>query len=114
MQIDLKGRKVAVTDDLRQRVEKRFDKIGRQVSASAELEIELSEETNPRVSDSQIAEATLHLKGTTLRAREAAANMVTAVNNCADDMARQVKRYREKRSGRRDVVPPSQSQSLSA
>jgi putative sigma-54 modulation protein len=116
MRIDLKGRKVAVTDDLRRRVEKRFDKIGRQVSASAELEIELSEEKNPRVSDSQIAEATLHLKGTTLRARESAANMVTAVNNCADDMARQVKRYREKRSGRRDVVPPpqSQSQSLSA
>ena len=109
MRIDIKGRKVAVTDDLRQRVEKRFGKIGRQVSAFAELEVELSEERNPRVSDSQIAEATLHLKGTTLRARESAANMVTAVNNCADDLARQVKRYREKRSGRRDVIPPSQS-----
>jgi putative sigma-54 modulation protein len=106
MRIEIKGRKVAVTDDLRQRVEKRFEKIGRQVAAAAELEIELSEDRNPRVSDAQVAEATLHLKGTTLRARESAANTVTAVNSCAEDLARQVKRYRAKRSGRRDAVPP--------
>ena len=107
MRIEIKGRKVAVSDDLRQRVEKRFDKIARQVPL-AELEIELSEETNPRVAESQVAEATLRLKGKTLRARESAANMVTAINNCADDLARQVKRTREKRSHRRDApIQPS-------
>jgi putative sigma-54 modulation protein len=106
MRIEVHGRKVAVTDDLRQRVEKRFEKIARQVPL-AELELELSEERSPRVADSQIAEATLRLKGTTLRARESAANMVTAINECADDLARQVKRNREKkRMGRRSAAPP--------
>jgi putative sigma-54 modulation protein len=105
MRIEIKGRKVAVTDDLRMRVEKRFDKIARQVPDLAQLEVELSEDHNPRVADKQVAEATLRLKGTSLRARESASNMVTAINSCADDLARQVKRYRAKRAGRRDAVP---------
>jgi putative sigma-54 modulation protein len=86
-------------------VEKRFEKIGRQVSPFAQLEVELSEDRNPRVADSQIAEVTLKLKGTTLRSKNAAANMVTAVNACAEDLGRQVKRLKEKRSHRRDAAP---------
>src|SRR3954454_18338517 len=105
MRTEIKGHKVAVTDDLRLRVEKRFAKIARQVPELAQLEIELYEDQNPRVADKQVAEATLRLKGTSLRASEAAGNMVTAINSCAEDMARQVKRYRAKRSGRRDAVP---------
>jgi ribosome-associated translation inhibitor RaiA len=40
--------------------------------------------------------------------------MVTAVNNCADDLARQVKRTREKRSHRRDapVQPAADSAAI--
>ena len=105
MRIEIKARKVAVSEDLRNRVEKRFEKISKQVSPFAELEVLLSEDRNPRVADSQIAEATLHLKGTSLRARKSAANMVTAVNGAADDLARQVKRLKEKRSHRRDAAP---------
>ena len=59
MRIEIKARKVAVSDDLRKRVEKRFEKIAKQVSPLAELEVELSEDRNPRISDSQIVEATL-------------------------------------------------------
>jgi putative sigma-54 modulation protein len=105
MRIEVKGRKVAVTDDLRERVEKRFEKIAKQVSPLAELELELSEDRNPRVADSQIAEATLRLKGTTLRAHESAPSMVTAINSCAEDLGRQVKKVKAKRSHRRDAAP---------
>ena len=105
MRIEIKARKVAVSEDLRTRVEKRFDKIGRQVSPFATCEVELSEDRNPRVADSQIAEVTLHLKGTTLRSQNASANMLTAVNACAEDLARQVKRLKAKRSHRRDTPP---------
>jgi putative sigma-54 modulation protein len=103
MRIEIKARKVAVSEDLRKRVEKRFEKIAKQVSPLAELEVALSEDRNPRVADSQVAEVTLRLKGTTLRAREASANMVTAVNEAANDLGRQVKRLKEKRSHRRDA-----------
>ena len=105
MRIEIKARKVAVSEDLRTRVEKRFEKIGRQVSPFAQLEVELSEDRNPRVADSQVAEVSLKLKGTTLRSKNAAANMLTAVNACAEDLGRQVKRVKEKRSHRRDAAP---------
>lgn len=106
MRIEIKARKVAVSEDLRRRMEKRFEKIAKQVSPLAQLEVELSEDRNPRVADSQIAELTLRLKGTTLRSKESAANMLTAVNGAADDLARQVKRVKEKRSHRRDAPRP--------
>lgn len=105
MRIEIKGRKVAVSDDLRTRVEKRFEKIAKQVSPLAELEVELSEDRNPRVAETQVVDATLRLKGTSLRAHESATNMVTAINKCADDLARQVKRLKAKRSHRRDAAP---------
>jgi putative sigma-54 modulation protein len=103
VRIEIKGRKVAVSDDLRSRVEKRFEKINRQVNPMAQCEVELSEERNPRVAESQVAEATLHLKGVTLRASERSADMGHSINLAADDLARQVKKHRDKRRGRREA-----------
>ena len=69
MRIEVKGRNTPVTDDLREHVETRFAKIAKQVSELAELEVEVCEERNPAIAESQVAEATLHLKGVTLRAQ---------------------------------------------
>ena len=100
MRIEIRGRNLEVTPELRQHVEKRFARIGRQVSDLAQLEVELSEERNPAIADSQIAEATLYLKGVTLRAREATPEMIHSIHALAEDMRRQVKRHREKRRKR--------------
>src|SRR6185437_15522089 len=102
MRIEIKGRNLPVSDDLREHVEKRFRKISRQVSELAELEVEVSEERNPAIADSQIAEVTLHLKGVTLRARDASPDIVRSINMCADELAVQVKRHRDKRRKRRE------------
>src|SRR3954452_13975993 len=110
MQIEVKGRHFTVTDTLREQVERRFDKVARQVNGSAWLEVELSEERNPANPMSEVAEATMHLKGVTLRARESARDMPHAINLVADDIARQVKRVRDKRRGPRAGAafqPPS-------
>jgi putative sigma-54 modulation protein len=101
MRIAVKGRHFPVDDDLQARVTRKAAKIARQVSPLAELEVELSEERNPAIRESQVAEATLYLKGVTLRACERAEDMTHAVNLMVDDLARQVKRHREKRRGRR-------------
>jgi putative sigma-54 modulation protein len=113
MRIQVKGRNGATVDDeLRSRLEKKLDKVARQVSPLAELEIELSEERNPSIKESQVAEATLHLKGVTLRAREASSDMSHSVNMLADDLARQVKKHRAKRRARRDARASSQEAAL--
>jgi putative sigma-54 modulation protein len=102
MRIEVKGRNLPVTDDLREHVEKRFRKVSRQVSELAELEVEVFEEKNPAIADSQIAEATLHLKGVTLRARDASPDIVRSINMCSEELAVQVKRHRDKRRKRRE------------
>ena len=103
MRIRVKGRNDATVEaELRARVEKKLAKVARQVSPLADLEVELREETNPSIRDSQIAEATLHLKGVTLRATERSTDMARSINLVAEDLARQVKKHREKRRARRD------------
>jgi putative sigma-54 modulation protein len=100
VRIEVRGRNTEVTEELREHVSKRFARIGRQVSELATLEVELSEERNPAIADKCIAEATLILKGATLRAREASPEMLHSIHEAAEDIRRQVKRHREKRRRR--------------
>jgi putative sigma-54 modulation protein len=100
VRIEIRGRNVEVTEELREHVRKRFARIGRQVPDVAQLDVELSEERNPAIADRCIAEATLRLKGVTLRAREASPEMIGSIHSAAEDMRRQVKRHREKRRKR--------------
>jgi putative sigma-54 modulation protein len=101
VRIEIRGRNVEVTEALREHVEKRFRRIGNQVADQALLDVQLSEERNPAISDSQVAEATLQLKGVTLRAHEASPDMMHTIHELAEDVRRQVKRHREKRRKRR-------------
>ncbi len=103
MQIDIKGRNVPVTDELRTHAERRLTKVARQVSDLARLEIEIFKEPNPRVSDCHVAEGTLYLKGVTLRARDASRDMLHSLNLMIDELARQVKRHRDKLRHRREA-----------
>ena len=103
MQIEVKGRNVSVTEELREHVEKRFTKVAKQVSELARLEIELKHERNPSNPEAQVVEATLSVKGTTLRARDSARDFKHAVNLCEEELSRQVKRHRDKRRKRREA-----------
>ena len=115
MKTQVKGRNLQVTDELRECVARRFEKVGKQVSELAVLEVEVIAEKQPEAP--YAAEAELQLKGVTLRARESSKDPKHAVNLVAEDMARQVKRHRDKRRARREsrafgggaaaVPPPS-------
>lgn len=100
MRIEVTGRNVEITDELRAQVAQRFRRVGKQVSELATLEVELQEERNPSITDRYVAEATLQLKGVTLRAKEAEPEMIHAIHHVAEDIRRQVKKHRDKRRGR--------------
>jgi putative sigma-54 modulation protein len=107
MRIEIRGRNVEITDELREHVMKRFRRVGKQVSELATLDIELCEERNPSISDREVAEATLRLKGVTLRASEASPEMMHSIHELAEDIRRQVKKHRDmrrKRSQTRHLV----------
>jgi|SRR5450755_2683981 putative sigma-54 modulation protein len=114
MRIEVKGRNMSISQDVREHAAKRFDKVGRQVSELAELELELTHERNPSIADSQVAEATLYLKGVTLRAHEASGDVLHSINGCADELAVQVKRHRDKRRKRREYRSARQAPAPSA
>jgi putative sigma-54 modulation protein len=102
MQIEVKGRGVPVTEELREQVARRFERVSKQVSDLAVLQIEFCLERNPSNPVSSVAEATLHLKGATLRAVERSRDQQHALKLVSEDMARQVKRHRDKRRARRE------------
>jgi putative sigma-54 modulation protein len=77
-----------------------MDKYRNQVSELALLEVELADVRTP--TDPMTAEATLQLKGTTLRAKSASKDTKHSIHLVAEDLARQVKRHRDKRRGRRE------------
>jgi putative sigma-54 modulation protein len=101
MQLQVKGKNLDVTDSMRTYIERRLQKLDRRMNDLAEVEIELAVERNPSIAESQVAEATVHLKGHTLRARETARDMKAAVDELVDKLVRQVKDLHDKRIGDR-------------
>lgn len=100
MQIEIVGRGFEVDEGTRQSVGKRFDRIGKQVSEHARLEMVLAEEANPAIADKYVAEATLRLKRVTLHAAERSASMDHSIKEVSLDIRRQVKRHRDQRRKR--------------
>ncbi len=103
MKIEVKGRNLPVSDDLKEQVARRFRVVDKQVSEFAQLEVEVFEEHNPSIADCQVAEATLHLKGVTLRAHSATRDLNHSIIVVSEELNRQVKRHRDKRRKRREA-----------
>jgi putative sigma-54 modulation protein len=103
MRIDVKGRNLPVTDELREHVKRRFRVVASQVSELAELEVEVFEERNPANPDHFVAQATLHLKGVTLRGCKSDSDLEHAIKVVSEELAVQVKRHRDKRRHRREA-----------
>jgi ribosome hibernation promoting factor len=107
MQLHVKGKNLEVNASMREYVERKLRKLDRRVHELTEVEIELAVERNPSIAESQVAEATVHLKGHTLRARETARDMKAAVDELVDKLVRQVKDLHDKRvDGRRHFEQP--------
>lgn len=104
MQIEIRTRNgVAITDELRNYASRRFEKVSKQVSEFARLELEMSEERNPAISQQFVVDAVIYLKGATLRASEHSFEMKHAIHKVSDELGRQVERHRSKRSHRREA-----------
>ena len=99
MKIEVQSRNVEVTDELQDAITSRFKRVGKMVGAQATLEVHLLEERNPRIADKMVAEAILNVKGTKIRSRKECPEMVSSIHEVAEDIRRQVKRYKEKRRG---------------
>jgi putative sigma-54 modulation protein len=103
MDVDVKGRNISVTEALEnyalekvERIHKFFDEENTDSSA----EVELIHQRNPSIPDPEVAEATMFINGTVLKAREASADMYASIDKMCDKLERQVKRYRGRQVAR--------------
>lgn len=98
MRLQVRGRNLEVSPDIQQYAELKLGRVDRHLHDGAtRVELELAEERNPSIAESQIAEATIWTKGPVLRAREASNDMRAAIDLVVDKLERQARRYREKR-----------------
>jgi putative sigma-54 modulation protein len=99
MQLEVKGRHVEVNDSIRDYAERKLAKLDKQLHADVLVEVHLSTEHNPSIAASQVADATVVLKGGhVLHARAAAPDMKAAIDELAEKLLRQLRETREKRS----------------
>ena len=82
-----------------------MSKLGKQTRRlePVEVELELAVETNPSIADNQVAEATVWLKGHTLRAREATRDMKASIDELTEKLVRQVKDERDRKQAERKI-----------
>ena len=73
-----------------ERISKFFD----DSRSASGAEVELIHERNPSMSEPEVAETTLFINGSVLKAREATADMYASIDLMADKLERQVRRYR--------------------
>jgi putative sigma-54 modulation protein len=97
MEINIKGRHMAVAPEIQAYANDKIGRVGKLVdSPVTEVEIELFVEKNPSIQNSQVAEVTVFTKGPVIRAREASTDMHAAIDLVSDKLERQIKRYRGK------------------
>ena len=97
MRLQVKGRNLEISEQIRTYAEEKLGKLDRLVSDPTRVELELAVEKNPSIAENHIAEATVWTKGPVLRARETSADMKASIDQLVAKLERQVKRYREKR-----------------
>jgi putative sigma-54 modulation protein len=103
MQLNVKGKNLQVSDSIRDYAERKLSKLDKQVHELTRIEIELAVEKNPSVADNQVAEATVWLKGHTLRAREATRDMKASIDELTEKLVRQIREERDKKTSRRKI-----------
>ena len=97
MQVAVKGRNIPMTEALEQYATRKVERIRKFFDdgrSDARAEVELIHERNPSISEPEVAETTLFINGTVLKAREASVDMYASIDRMSDKLERQVRRYR--------------------
>jgi len=89
-----------VTPHLREYVERKTEKLDRYLPSIDEARIDLAMENTRSASHRQVAQLTVRVRGTILRAEERTQDMFASIDAVLDKMYRQIARYKGKRRDR--------------
>lgn len=94
MNLIVKGRGVDLNDRLRDYATDKFTRAQRFFDRIIRMEVEFSEERNPRVADKHRVDVTVKTPGDTLRASGAAGDYFSAIDRASDRLEAQVKKFK--------------------
>jgi putative sigma-54 modulation protein len=101
MELQIKGKNLEVSETMRTFAERKLSKLGKLTHPATRVELELSVEKNPSVAENQIAEATVWLKGKTLRCKQASRDMKASIDELTDKLHRELAELRDKKVTKR-------------
>jgi putative sigma-54 modulation protein len=93
----IKGRNIPVTEALERYAREKVERVARffdEERSASRAEVELLHERNRAVSEPEVAEATLFINGSVLKASDASEDMYASIDRMSDKLERQVKRLR--------------------
>jgi putative sigma-54 modulation protein len=100
MQFTVKGKNVDVPEKLRAHAEHKLAKVQRFDDRILAMDVEFSEERNPRVPQAHTVEVTVTTKSRLVRAHASAVDPVAAVDQVIDRLERQIKKLKGRRVDR--------------
>jgi putative sigma-54 modulation protein len=107
MKLVIHGKNIELTDAIREYVHQKIEKaVNHFQSLTTEVDVHLSVARNPRISSKQAAEVTIYANGSVIRAEESSESLYASIDLVADKIARQLRKYKEKRQPTKANVEP--------
>jgi len=100
MEVSIFSRNMEVTPRLRDYVEQKVGKLDRYLPLIDDARIDLTKENTRSAAHRQVAQLTVRVRGTILRAEERTQDMFASIDAVLDKMYRQIARYKGKRQDR--------------
>jgi putative sigma-54 modulation protein len=100
MQVTVKGRNTDVPEKLRAHAQQKLTKVKRFDDRILAMDVEFSQERNPRVAEAHKVEVTVTTKSRLVRAQATAADPAAAVDQVIDRLMRQIKKLKGRRVDR--------------
>lgn len=108
MKLVIHGKNIEITDAIREYVHQKIEKaVNHFQSLTTEVDVHLSVARNPRINSKQAAEVTIYANGSVIRAEESSENLYASIDLVADKIARQLRKYKEKRHDKKTHSAPA-------
>jgi putative sigma-54 modulation protein len=108
MKLVIHGKNIEITDAIREYVHQKIEKaVNHFQNLTTEVDVHLSVARNPRINTKQAAEVTIYVSGSVIRAEESSDSLYASIDLVADKIARQLRKYKEKRQDHKTSVQPT-------
>jgi len=107
MKLVIHSKNIEITDAIREYVHQKIEKaVSHFQSITNEVDVHLSVARNPRINPRQAAEVTIYASGSVIRAEESSENLYASIDLVADKIARQLRKYKERRQDQKTHAQP--------